>query len=164
MKFRALSEDEREIVRKASKDYGLNIDTALKGKKLITVAAGRREVFATNRQTVKILEKMGRDPYCAGLYIGEIRGKKFKLDLEGAYLIASLAGKKVVVSEEAEQLVLYGRDVFSKSVVSAGDLRKGDKCIIVNRFGDALALGRVVGGQIFVENIKDRGWYLRRGR
>jgi ribosome biogenesis protein Nip4 len=163
MKFRSLYPDEREIVRKVSKDYGLNVDTALKGKKLMTVTGGRREVFITNRQTAKLAEKIKKEPYTIGLFIGEIKRRRFDLGLEGATLIAPLAKKKVMVDEKAEQLVLYGRDVLSKSVIKGKELKAGDKCLIVNHHGEAIALGRVKKDKIFVENLKDRGWYLRKG-
>jgi|Deesub1362A_J573_1020465.scaffolds.fasta_scaffold00098_22 ribosome biogenesis protein Nip4 len=164
MKFRPLNNLEREVIRKAGKDYGLNVDTALKGKKLI-ISSGRKEVFATNKLTVKIIEKMNKEPYCAGLFIGEIRKNRFELSLEGAYLFAPFANKKIIIDDKAEQLVLYGRDVFSNSIVSSPKLKEGERCIILNKFGDALAIGEVKGGtQVSIRNIKDRGWYLRRGR
>jgi ribosome biogenesis protein Nip4 len=164
MKFRTLNNYERELVRKTSKVYGLNVDTALKDKKLITVASGRKEVFITNSQTVKLINKMKKEPYSAGLYIGEIKGKNFELDLEGASLIAPLAKKKIIVDDDAEQLVLYGRDVFSNSVVFSEGLKKGEKCIVTNKYGDALALAEVKGDRLFAKNVMDRGWYLRRGK
>ena len=68
---------------------------------------------------------MSKEPYCLGLLIGEIKHKKFELGLEGTTLIVSMAKKKATVDEKTEQLVLYGKDVFFKSVIAGKNLKIG---------------------------------------
>jgi ribosome biogenesis protein Nip4 len=162
MKFRELYPKEREILRKEGKEYGLNIDTVLKGKKILK-AKDRRDVFILNKQTFKILKKIKKDPYCVGMSIGEIRKGKFEFGLEGGTFIAPYARNKVVVDKKGEQLVLYGRDIFHSSVIKGKKLKEGDKCVVVNEIGEAIALGKVMKNRVFVKNLKDKGLYLRRG-
>ena len=116
------------------------------------------------RKVIETLKRMKHEPYSAGLAIGELRRGGFKLGLEGAYIIAGRAKKYIKVNEKGEQLVLYGRDVFVNSVVEQGDIEKGEPCLILNTRGEALAIGRaVMEKDIFVENLQDRGMYLRKG-
>jgi len=161
MKFRQLNEEELEILRSINREFGADIDSIFKGKKLLVALGERKEVFVTNGDTLDVLEKMKKEPYSAGLFIGEIKKKKFMLSLEGAALISKHAKNKIFVGSKTEQLVLYGRDVFSNSILKSSELSEGSKCLIVNESDELIAIGRVKKG--IVENLIDRGWYLRKG-
>ena len=118
---------------------------------------GRREIFVTGNQTYKTLKDMKKNPYFAGLFIGEINNRRFFPSLEGATLMAPHTKKKIIVNKKAEQLVLYGRDVLLKSVLdSPGGLRDGDKYLIVNERDELLGIGRIENDVI--KNLMDRGW------
>ncbi len=163
MKIARASKGEREVIRRGVEKYGASLKEVLHGRELLVAKNGRRVVSVASRKVLETLKRMRREPYSAGLAIGEIKRGEFKLGLEGAYLIAGRAKKYVKVNEKGEQLVLYGRDVFINSVVEQGEIEKGDPCFILNLRGEPLALGRVRMGNIFVENLQDRGMYLRKG-
>ncbi|MEE8168332.1 MAG: NIP7 N-terminal domain-related protein [Candidatus Hydrothermarchaeales archaeon] len=161
MKFKRLEKKEFDALKKLKHEFGVDLEKILDDKVLFVALDGRKEVFATNKQASEALEKLKRDPYSIGLYLGEIRGGRFILSLEGASVIARYTDKKVIVSRKAEQLVLYGRDVFSKSAVNFETLAEGERCLIVNDRDELLGIGRVEKGM--VKNLMDRGWYLRKG-
>lgn len=164
--MREINRQELQTLRELRRELGPDMDRALKGRKVLVAQGGRREVFLASRRACRTLAAMGREPYFAGLYIGEVRKGNFVLGLEGAALIGREA-RRVYVSDEAEQLVLYGRDVFSKSVTKAvGEPRQGDRCLIVNSRSEVIGIGRFKGPreEVSIENVLDRGWYLRRGK
>jgi 60S ribosome subunit biogenesis protein NIP7 len=161
MKFVPLGAFEERAIANLGSEFGVDTRKVFKGKRLLMAMDGRREVYATNPEVVKILSALGRDPYSVGLYIGEVKRGRFFLSLEGAYLLAPHTNKKVIVDDKAEQLVLYGRDVFSKSVVDFSACERGTRCLIMNNKGEPLGIGMV--GKDVIENLMDRGWYLRKG-
>jgi len=162
MKFRELTEDEKKILEGLSREYLADLGQALKGKALVVSHNGRREVFMTNKEALRVLHGMQVEPYFLGLYLGEIRGQRFILGLEGGTIITPFSRKRITVDDKVEQLVLYGRDVFINSIHRFdARLKEGDKCLIINREGEFLAIGRVRGR--IVKNLLDKGWYLRKG-
>ena len=112
---------------------------------------------------------MNKDPYLAGIKLGELR-KHTSLSLEGAHIFAENTNeKKIVVTDQAEALVLYGRDVFGQSIINhTNDFEENEIVLITNRYGDAIGIGRtrynadkIQNQGVTVTNIADRGWYLR---
>lgn len=162
MRFRAVSRRERKVILRAGREFGGDFEKVLQDRVSVVSLGERREVFITNKDTYEVLEKIKVNPYFLGLYLGEIRDKKFLLGLEGGSLLAPDSTRKVAVDDAVEQLVLYGRDVFINSIREAyPGMKKGDRCLIVNRRGEFLAVGRVEGK--IIKNLLDRGWYLRKG-
>ncbi|NOZ82484.1 MAG: hypothetical protein GXN98_01510 [Euryarchaeota archaeon] len=151
----------RRAVAETVREYGAQPEMLLSRGQLLVDSGGR--VSVCSRRAYEVLERLGGACHSAGLEIGRMEGRRFVLGLEGAWLIAGRARKYVRVNEKAEQLVLYGRDVFRGSVVEMGELREGDECIVLSPRGDAIALGRVGSGDVFVVNLQDRGAYLRKG-
>jgi 60S ribosome subunit biogenesis protein NIP7 len=117
------------------------------------------------------------DPFSAGLAIGEVGKQQFSPSLAGADLFARVAGSSinknkfyVSVNENAEQLVLYGRDVMGDSITDARtDLGENELVIITNRAGEAIGIGRtrfsgrglLQKGRITITTLADAGRYLR---
>jgi 60S ribosome subunit biogenesis protein NIP7 len=112
------------------------------------------------------------DPYGLGLVIGQLR-KQFIPSIAGADLFAR-HGKRnkfyVVVSEKAEKLVLYGRDILGESIVEASDdLDENELVILLNRSFEAIAIGRtrfsgsaiLQKGKVTITTVADAGYYLR---
>jgi ribosome biogenesis protein Nip4 len=75
-----------------------------------------------------------------------------------------------VVSEKAENLVLYGRDVMGESIVAASNaLDENELVIVLNTGFEAIAVGRTrfegtllfQKGRVTVSTIADAGYYLR---
>jgi 60S ribosome subunit biogenesis protein NIP7 len=112
-------------------------------------------------------------PYRSGLAIGELKKKQFIPSIAGADLFARYGERNkfyIVVSEKAEQLVLYGRDIMGESIIEASDaLQENELVIVLNKWFEAIALGRTrfAGmslfhkGRVTVTNISDAGYYLR---
>jgi 60S ribosome subunit biogenesis protein NIP7 len=74
------------------------------------------------------------------------------------------------VSDSAEQLVLYGRDVMGDSVLEApAELGENEPVIITNRAGEAIGIGRTrfpgkllsQKGRVTITTLVDAGSYLR---
>jgi len=150
LKFRKITKDEIEKIQK---------ELSIPKRKIMLIGeARRREVFITTKKVYNILEKIKIMPYTAGVIIGEFRGDKFLPGLEGAKFAKY---KKIYVNDKAEQLVLYGRDVFPNSIIKGDKLKPKEKCIIANKRGEILAIGKVEKDK--VTNLIDRGWYLRKG-
>ena len=141
MRFWKIQETEMKILRKLNHEFDIDIDEILKGKKIIV--SERREVYVIKNDTYSTMREMKRDPYSAGLYIGKIKKEKFDLALEGAAKIAPHSEKTVLVNKKQEQVILYGKDVRSKSAIKASGLAEGDRCLIVNKYEENIAIGRI---------------------
>ncbi|MDP8886391.1 MAG: hypothetical protein M3M91_01225 [Thermoproteota archaeon] len=111
-------------------------------------------------------------PYSLGLAIGELR-KQFIPSIAGADLFARFGKRNkfyIVVSEKAEKLVLYGRDIMGESIVEASDtLGENELVILLNTSYEAIAIGRtrfsgsslLQKGRVTVTTLSDAGYYLR---
>ncbi len=111
-------------------------------------------------------------PYSLGLAIGELR-KQFIPSIAGADLFARFGKRNkfyIVVSEKAEKLVLYGRDIMGESIVEASDtLGENELVILLNTSHEAIAIGRtrfsgsslLQNGRVTVTTLADAGYYLR---
>jgi 60S ribosome subunit biogenesis protein NIP7 len=112
------------------------------------------------------------DPYSLGLVIGELR-KQFIPSMAGADLFARYSKRNkfyIVVNENAEKLVLYGRDLMGESIVEASDtLTENELVILLNTSFEAIAIGRtrfsgnllLQKGRVTVTTLDDAGYYLR---
>jgi 60S ribosome subunit biogenesis protein NIP7 len=111
-------------------------------------------------------------PYLAGLAIGQLK-KQFLPSMSGADLFSRLGKKNmfyVMVNENAEKLVLYGRNVMGESIVGASEeLKENDLVIILNAGHEAIGVGRTrfAGRSLFqkhkatITTLADAGYYLR---
>ena len=113
------------------------------------------------------------NPYSAGLAIGELK-KQFLPSIAGADLFARNGERKnkyyIKVGDQAEKLVLYGRDIMGESIVEASDaLDENELVIVLNTAYEAIAVGRtrfagrslLQKGRVTVSTIADAGYYLR---
>jgi 60S ribosome subunit biogenesis protein NIP7 len=130
-------------------------------------------VCVVNEKIEELLLMAGKiSPYSLGLAIGELR-KKFIPSIAGADLFARY-GKinkfYIIVSEKAEKLVLYGRDIMGESIVEASDaLAENELVILLNTSHEAIAIGRtrfsgnslLQKGRVTVTTLADAGYYLR---
>lgn len=110
-------------------------------------------------------------PGLAGLVIGELK-KQFMPSIAGADLFARVRSKSdfyVKVNDNAEQLVLYGRDIMGESIVEASDKLKENELVIVVGSSGAIGVGRTrfagksvfQEGKITITTVIDAGYYLR---
>jgi 60S ribosome subunit biogenesis protein NIP7 len=129
-------------------------------------------VCLVNEKIEELLMAGTISPYSLGLAIGEL-GKEFSPSIAGADLFARY-GKinkfYVVVSEKAEKLVLYGRDIMGESIVEASEaLTENELVILLNISHEAVAIGRtrfsgnllLQKGRVTVTALADAGYYLR---
>ncbi len=111
-------------------------------------------------------------PYHMGLAIGELK-KQFVPSMAGADLFVR-SGKRnefyIIVNENAEKLVLYGRDIMGESIVEASDtLGENELVILLNSRLEAIGIGRtrfagrsiLQKGKVTVTTLNDAGYYLR---
>jgi ribosome biogenesis protein Nip4 len=110
--------------------------------------------------------------YRSGLAIGELK-KQFIPSIAGAHLFARYGERNkfyIAVSEKAENLLLYGRDIMGESIIEASDaLHENELVIVLNKWFEAIAVGRTrfagrslfQKGRVTVTNISDAGYYLR---
>jgi ribosome biogenesis protein Nip4 len=112
------------------------------------------------------------DLYRSGLAIGELK-KQFIPSIAGADLFARYGERNkfyIAVSEKAENLLLYGRDIMGESIIEASEaLNENELVIVLNKWFEAIAVGRTrfagrslfQKGRVTVTNISDAGYYLR---
>ncbi|MEG9194001.1 MAG: NIP7 N-terminal domain-related protein [Candidatus Methanoglobus sp.] len=162
--MRDLTEKEHKVLRKALKFFN-----SLGFLENFRILAVEKDVFAVSRELYEFLKK--REIKClAGVKVGEI-GKRLRLTLEGSFWLMKNEKKKVWVNEHGEMLFLYGRDIFSGSVIKAGDFEQNEIVFVCNSFGDIIGLGKsrfnsadfekIPRDRVVIENLVDRGAYLR---
>jgi ribosome biogenesis protein Nip4 len=141
-------------------------------KALIIQEVDTKKVVCLVSPGIKKALQDTEDPYSAGLAIGDLK-KQFIPSIAGADLFARYGKRNkyyIVVSEKAENLVLYGRDVMGESIVAASNaLDENELVIVLNTAFEAIAVGRTrfAGSSLFlkgratVSTITDAGYYLR---
>lgn len=163
--YRELSREEKTQLNRFFDKW--NTFDFFKDKNLLIRDGKVREVFMMTDATKRFALK--KTPYLVGIKLCELR-KHVSLSLEGAYILAKNTNKKkIMVTEQAEVLVLYGRDVFGQSIVRhTNDFEENEIVMITNEHGDAIGIGRtrysadkIQMKGVTVTNITDRGWYLR---
>lgn len=129
-------------------------------------------VCLVNEKIEELLMAGMISPYSLGLAIGEL-GKEFSPSIAGADLFARYGKRNkfyIVVSEKAEKLVLYGRDIMGESIVEASEaLAENELVILLNTGHEAIAIGRtrfsgkslLQKGRVTVTTLADAGYYLR---
>ncbi|GIU71664.1 MAG: hypothetical protein KatS3mg003_1143 [Candidatus Nitrosocaldaceae archaeon] len=125
-----------------------------------------KEVFMINDYKEFILKN---NPLAAGIKVCDLR-KHAHLSLTILQLFVDIGcSKRIRINDHAEQLFLYGRDIFGSSIIEhTNDFKANDEVIITNKYDDALGLGRarynpdnIMEDKVTVTNIKDLGIYLR---
>ena len=154
-----------------------NVKLFFKNKKLLITKGGpRQEVFAvTNEQFNFIFNKvkteLGREPYCAGVFVG-IYGKKFKPSLDICEKLFKMAKRNaIMINEQAAILFSYGRDVMLKSITKVYEPLH-EIVVVIDPQENVIGLCKLITRNlnktlcnkcIVCENIIDKGWYLRKG-
>lgn len=143
------------------------------------VAEGpRTEAYLTPPEVASSLEKLlkNRMPYSLGLFAGGVERERLQVSLElASYFAGILPDRKLVtLKNEAEQPVLYGRDVLAGSIQHIEKtVRKRELIALTSQQEEILALGemladaqdlqRAAPNQRVIRNLIDKGWYLRKG-
>lgn len=165
--YRKPTREETTLINRALDRWGAF--EFFKGKQFMIREDGSKTVSLVSEE-LEAIEKM--QPYLAGLAIGELK-KQFVPSIAGADLFAR-CGKRsefyITVNENAEKLVLYGRDVMGESIVEASEmLDENELVIMLNDRLEAIGIGRtrfagrslLQKGRITVTTLADAGCYLR---
>ncbi|MHA1628605.1 MAG: NIP7 pre-PUA domain-containing protein [Candidatus Heimdallarchaeota archaeon] len=177
--FRELTNEEETILQ-TELDYWLEEKELLSFKKenSFLIAEGKWcELVITTKKVGRFFKENAQiSPYSIGITFGEIKNRKILLSLGGAEELCTISRKKLKINETAEQLFLYQRDILSKSIIEyPTHVNKGQKILVTNPQGDCLGVGQLLlsreevakvenAERIAVKNLKDLGWYLRKGK
>ncbi|WP_086975389.1 PUA domain-containing protein [Archaeoglobus fulgidus] len=166
MAFRQPNTKELKVIRKALSYYGSG--DFLSHYALLVKEGEKKEVYAVSKELYGVIGEL--NPHYAGVKIGEV-GRRFRFSLEGTFWLLRNSRNRVWVNERGEMLFLYGRDIFAGSVERASEFGENSIVFVCNRFDDVLGIGRsrhssdalsnLPEDKVFVENLVDRGEYLR---
>jgi 60S ribosome subunit biogenesis protein NIP7 len=168
LKLRELSREEQTAVKRAFHRWG--VFEFFKDKSLLVDEGDQKKICMLSPGLVSRLPMVA--PEYAGLVIGVLQ-KGFTPSIPGADLFVRHAkrnGYYVTVSDNAEQLVLYGRDVMGDSITTVSDtLDENELVIILNSKQEAIGIGRTrfAGKSILqkkkvtITTLADAGLYLR---
>ncbi len=115
--------------------------------------------------------KVQRDFFYAGLYLGKVKGARFFPSFVLLTMIAEKKANKVTVDKKTEWLFICGRDIFKRGILNVtGSRRKGDYALIQNEYDECLGFGKIFRNiseekdknNVLVKNILDIGDFLRR--
>jgi ribosome biogenesis protein Nip4 len=166
------TKEERTKINRALDKWGAF--ESLKHRRLLIHEVDTKKMVCLVTPGIEYAMQTMEDPYSVGLAIGELK-KQFFPSVAGADLFARYGRRRrskyyIVVSEKAESLVLYGRDVMGESIVAASiALDENEMVIILNALFEAIAIGRTrfagkslfQKGRVTVSTIADAGFYLR---
>ncbi len=135
----------------------------------------KKELYGLSKELANFASVFKLNYVCLGIKLGEVGSRRLRFTLEGTFYLVRSDRKKVYVDERGEMLFLYGRDIFARSVVNVTrDVEENDVVFVCNTIGDILGLGRsrfdwsrykeVEEDRVVVENLVDRGEYLRKER
>jgi 60S ribosome subunit biogenesis protein NIP7 len=128
------------------------------------------EVYLISDVAGKIV--LDREPFLAGLMIGELTKKLFTPSLQGADIIARVSHDfpYVAVNPMAEKVVLYGKNILGQSIVDAAEkLKENELVVLLNMNKEPVGIGRTKFnrkdllrvGKDTVTTVADLGCYLR---
>ncbi len=179
MKFRfAYAEEKAAFERQLKEQLGIAGDQLPNGWRWIIAEGPRTESYVAPHEVASSFERLSRVrmPYSLGLFAGGVERGDLQISLElASNLVHLLPRRKIVILKgEAEQPVLYGRDVLAGSIQHIETtMRRAELVVLANMSQEALALGELIidarvlreapPQQRVIRNLIDKGWYLRKG-
>lgn len=121
----------------------------------------RRNFFQAGDELLKMKDKIGKEPFAIGTYLGS--GKPFHPSIALLDWLDKRTENYVIVDKKAAWLFLCGRDIFVDSVIKQ-NVNNGKLVLVRNEQKEVLGLGELTGRQVAVKNVLDRGDFLRRER
>ncbi len=156
----AKPQEQEWIAERLGKLVGGDAKKILEGKTIVLgKRGGESEIFLVEKGLLPWFERIKErtDPQSIGFFLGRMR-TDITLGIESTWKI----GKRALIGAKAEQLAIYGRDVFMDSVLEErGKIGEGDLCVIANGKNEPLALGRMSRKLNIIRNLLDRGEYIR---
>ena len=169
MVYRKLTRKEKTQISRAFGRWG--VYEALVNKHMLMYDNGEVNMVYLMTPELETIT-INLQPSLAGIAIGRLK-KHFVPTIAGADLFARLRQKNkfyVTVNENAEKLVLYGRDVMGESIVCASEeLDENELVILVNQRQEAIGIGKtrfpgkqvLQMGRVTITTLADAGSYLR---
>ena len=123
---------------------------------VIVIEGNNKEYYDMSEELFKLIKSQ---PYSAGRYLGHYRHgiliPSFELMQE---YVNKFDDDYIIIGDRAEQLFVYGRDVFKSSVIS----KKGDGplYIVCNKRKEVLGLSKFENN--IYKNLTDIGLFLRK--
>ncbi|MBN2421158.1 hypothetical protein JXB27_02670 [Candidatus Woesearchaeota archaeon] len=121
----------------------------------------KRNFFKFNEDLMKLKDKIGREPFAIGTFLGS--GKPFHPSSALLDWLGDRTNNFVVVDKRAEWLFLCGRDVFVQSILE----KNADSGLVLvkNQLGEVLGYGEMTKNKkVPLKNKMDKGDFLRRER
>jgi len=168
--YRLLTRQELTTMKRAFNKWG--VFDFFKDKSILikeTKNCNIREVYFLSNEIEKIA--LLEQPSYAGLMIGQLK-KQFALSIEGADLVSKISKQfpYVIVNEAAEKSILYGKNVYSRSIISTSKMiDENEIVIILNPKRETIAIGKtrfadtglLQDDKLVVTTMIDAGLYLR---
>lgn len=166
-----------------ARKFEIDLKQTLRDRSCLIISTNKDDkvwnIFLSDKGTWEVIRKYKQleSATALGLKIAEIykNSKKIVLTLAGILFFSKFAKRaKVFVNDIGEQIFLYGKDIFKKSIVKIIYPPKGSRFVFVfNKYNDCLGLGRllfsparfkyIANQKVAVKNIVDLGIYLRQG-
>ena len=168
--YRLLTRQELTTMKRAFNKWG--VFDFFKDKSILikeTKNCNIREVYFLSNEIEKIA--LLEQPSYAGLMIGQLK-KQFAFSIEGADLVSKISKQfpYVIVNEAAEKSILYGKNVYSRSIISTSKMiDENEIVIILNPKRETIAIGKtrfadtglLQDDKVVVTTMVDAGLYLR---
>lgn len=164
----SVSQVEKTENKKKSKDVKYELENTVRSS-LIRDRINKVHI-CSNREQKDLAIRL--QPIYSGICIGEIRNKKFMLNLNFAEIIANQNSKLnypyVILEEKGAKLVLYGRDIMGKSIISHNkEIKENQLLLILDKDKEVIGIGRsrydnnliTQIDKITIDNIQDIGTY-----
>jgi ribosome biogenesis protein Nip4 len=170
LKYTSGRAEDQKVIRLSEKRFK-DISQMVSDKNILIASDKKNEVYLVSDDLLKIFNiiKSKKHPYTIGFYFGTINGE-FTPGLETLYKYAKICNHhNVVISRKEEMRFLYGRDIRASQLRSFDkNIQPGEEVIICNKSNEAIGLGKVVEplkktnrSDVVINNLMDRGWYLR---
>ncbi|MHC1605228.1 MAG: NIP7 pre-PUA domain-containing protein [Candidatus Methanofastidiosia archaeon] len=155
MKIRKLTPTEKELVEKELSYF--KTDFSFDADRTIVLEGMYKEVFLVGEDIMELLPECEDEMIYAGIKLGETKDR-FRSSLEfGTLIFPSAKENRIVLSEKASELFLYGRDIFKENLPKKMPL--GRK-LVGRETGEFLGFGIYDGRML--NNVIDKGAYLRK--
>lgn len=127
-------------------------------KALGNIIKVKTEFYLINNNLKNFKDTLNLEPKQAGLFLGEIRNKKFVPSPSLLTELAKISDKKVFVNDKAEWMFLCKRNIIPNSILKP-KLYKG-LVLVQNKHDENLGYGLVQKDKT-IKNLLDQGAYLR---
>lgn len=172
-RYREMTSEERTKVKRFFNEWG--VFEYFQNKPLLI-----KEDIENNKELLYLVTEKVFDisilynPFYAGIFLGIIK-KKITPSLHMAEVIAKNSKKGfpyIIVNRKAEELMTYGRDIISESIVHISEsvIEQNQLVIVLNHARNVVGIGRtnyskeqikINSKRVAVTNILDIGEYLR---